>query len=78
MTAKMLASSQMAGMGWIACKKPQIKPVSNMESPKLYISIVRTLTLILRPVRVFRIPSGNVSLKHEQLEHSSQKPGRKE
>lgn len=28
----------MAGMGWIACKKPQIKPVSNTESLKPYIS----------------------------------------
>ncbi|AEJ60238.1 hypothetical protein UMNF18_pP7079 (plasmid) [Escherichia coli UMNF18] len=71
MTAKRLVFSQMVGMAWIACKKPQIKPVSNMGSLKQYISIARTLTLILRPVRVFRIPSGNVSLKYERLEYCS-------
>lgn len=60
--------------GWYgldSLQKPQIKPVSNMGSLKQYISIARTLTLILRPVRVFRIPSGNVSLKYERLEYCS-------
>lgn len=60
--------------GWYglnSLQKTADKACQQYGKSKLYISIVRTLTLILRPVRVFRIPSGNVSLKHEQLEHSS-------
>ena len=61
MTAKRLVFSQMVGMAWIACKKPQIKPVSNMGSLKLYISIARTLIPISRLVREFRTPFGNAN-----------------